>query len=324
MATVTASATLAAAGTLSPAATGTTLPTATLAGTGSLTATAKATSLPVATLRGTGSLWAGPVITGPPKAALAGVASIIATAGTEPHGTTVRGTVPAVRYDAWSLYAALGPWTQGDAGRGYPLLLFCDALAAMVQPVDDLVRDQGTRPGWSQLLDVQRCPRSALPWLGQFVGVDVDPSLPDAQQRTQLTTQSAEARGTPAAIIAAAQRYVTSGATVRLTERDGDPYRLTVTVFSQNLLGMTYNDVQAAYPTIAAFEAAWPSYSSFPASGAELTAAVQAATPAGLVVTVDVGAHATYNDIQAIYPTQAAFQAAFSTYNQVQAWVPPS
>jgi hypothetical protein len=226
--------------------------------------------------------------------------------------------------DAYELYQSLGPWTLGDEDTGWTLLRLCDAWARMLQPVDDLVRDTSDGPGWSQVLDVDRCPTGVLPWLGQFVGVDVDRSLTDEAQRDQIRDQQAEARGTPATILAVARAYLDPSATVRLIERDGDPYRLTVNVFSQGLIGETYNALQTAYPSIAAFEAAYPTYDSLPSSGGELASAVEAATPAGLLVTVNTDAHATYDDVQTFYPTQAAFQAAFATWADVAAWIPPS
>lgn len=231
---------------------------------------------------------------------------------------------PVVCADAWVLYGTLGPHTQADPAAGWPLLRLCDALAGMLQPVDDLVRDVAGLPGWSQILDLDRCPTSCLPWLGQWVGVNVDPSLLDTEQRAQIQDQQAEARGTPAAILAVAQSYVGPDTTVRLVERDGDAYHLTVSVFNQGLIGATYNDLQTHHPTISGFEAAYPTYADLPASEAELTTAVQDAVPAGLVVAVNTSAHGTYGDVASFFPTISGFEAALPTWADVTAWVPPS
>jgi hypothetical protein len=99
----------------------------------------------------------------------------------------------------------------------------------MYQMVDDWVRDQPEGPGWSLLMDVNRCPPEALGWLGQFVGVRIPTGLTDAQQRQWIKDRRGFRRGTPAAMIAAVQDTLTGTKAVKMIERDGDPYNLTLT-----------------------------------------------------------------------------------------------
>jgi hypothetical protein len=129
---------------------------------------------------------------------------------------------------AADLYQALAPLTAQEPYNGFSLLILCNAIGVMFQMVDDWVRDQPQGPGWSLLLDINRCPTEALGWLGQFVGVRIPGSLTDAQQRAWILSMIGFRRGTPAAMIAAVQATLTGTKTVTLVERDGDPYALTV------------------------------------------------------------------------------------------------
>ena len=53
-------------------------------------------------------------------------------------------------------------------------------------------------PGWSQVLDINRCPWYALPWLGQFVGVDLakTPGLTYEQSVQKILSRPGFTRGT--------------------------------------------------------------------------------------------------------------------------------
>jgi hypothetical protein len=119
------------------------------------------------------------------------------------------------------LYQALAPLAYDDDSQGQSLQALCDAVGAMFEQTAELVEPgPNGEPPWSAILDVDRAPAFALPWLGQLVGVTVDPTLDEAGQRQQIRAETGMARGTPAAIVAAGQRYLTGTKTVLLIERD--------------------------------------------------------------------------------------------------------
>ena len=130
------------------------------------------------------------------------------------------------------LYAALAPLAAEDAANGWALLVLCNAIGTMYQELEELVRDTPEGPGWSQLLDVDRCPPEALPWLAQFVGVRLLPDSSEAEQRQRIDSTSGFQRGTRDALIGAAQATLTGTKTVIFRERDpagaDPPYSLTV------------------------------------------------------------------------------------------------
>lgn len=192
--------------------------------------------------------------------------------------------------DAWELWRACGPIARWDADAGYPLLTWLSGPGTILQVIDDLVRDTDAAPGWSVLLDVDRCPSYGLAWLAQFVGVRLDPAAADTAKRAEIRTQPGFARGTVTALLAVAQSYLQGTRTVLINERDTSPYHLTVTVYAAELEGLHYNDLTAAYSTYNALTAAFATYNAYAASTAELIAALQAAKPAGLQMTVTIAA----------------------------------
>jgi len=59
-------------------------------------------------------------------------------------------------------------------------------------------------PGWSQILDINRCPAYALPWLAQFIGsgIPANNSLTYQQTIQKMQARSGFQRATPASIVA--------------------------------------------------------------------------------------------------------------------------
>lgn len=141
---------------------------------------------------------------------------------------------PIVSEAAEELYISLGPWSRADEAMGesggWPLLIFCEAIAGRLQPLESLIRDTDDGPGWSVVLDADRAPAEWLPWLGQFVGVTLRPSMSEEEQRTMIRTLPGTIRGTARAIESAAAQYLTGERRVYLIERHGSAYRLTVSM----------------------------------------------------------------------------------------------
>lgn len=138
---------------------------------------------------------------------------------------------PALFPVAAELYRSLLPLAWADADNGYPLAALCAAIGSMRQDLDDLVRDSDAGPGWSALLDVDRAPSNALPWLGQFVGVTVDTTRDDPGQRAMIRDEAGFRRGTPASIVSAAQSTLTGMKSVLMVERDTSAYHLKIRTY---------------------------------------------------------------------------------------------
>lgn len=226
--------------------------------------------------------------------------------------------------DALRLWQSTGPWADADTANGYQLLRWLAGPGSILQSIDDLCRDSAAGPGWSALLDPARCPTYALPWQGQFVGVRLPATLPDAEMRRRIAQESGFARGTPAAIQAAAAPYLRPGRSLTIVERTPDPYSLTVVVRDGDLLTLSYAELAAQYPTYADVADAFDTYADFSSNAPQLEAALQAAKPAGLVMTVQFVSGSIYDDLPGPYPTYDALAAAFPTYDDLTDWTPGS
>ncbi len=155
-----------------------------------------------------------------------------------PTAPVIMGQAP----DTLTLYGRMG-WAQTQDTSG-ELLDWLSGLGEMAQSLDSIATDGydtngNVAPGWSQVLDIDRCPTDWLPWLGQFVGARLDPMKRDDVQRSTIEHPAGWARGTRGAILAAANRYLANGYTATLDERDTSPYHLTITIPTVGYVGST-------------------------------------------------------------------------------------
>lgn len=142
-------------------------------------------------------------------------------------------TRPTVSDTAERIYDRLGAYHDGDADNGWLLLHLCEAAAITRREVDDLYRHDDTGSGWRRLLDPDRAPDWALPWLAQWVGLPDLPLTAD-QQRAVITSAPNYVAGTLASLRAAILPTLTGSQYLGILERTdpddpGDkPYHLTI------------------------------------------------------------------------------------------------
>lgn len=142
---------------------------------------------------------------------------------------------PAVAPSTERFYEDLGEaLTNPDAEHEWSLLRWVNVVCeAMIEPVDQYVRDRDEYPGWVIALDPDNAPVGALGYLAQFVGVTLEPKLTEAEQREKINAPEGFNRGTPAAIAAAVKRTLTGTKTVLITEREGgNAYRYRVRTYA--------------------------------------------------------------------------------------------
>ncbi len=211
------------------------------------------------------------------------------TAGTASSGPSVptapveMGQAP----DTCQLYRRLG-WAK-DKDESRILLRWLSGIGEMLQTVDSIggpqvLADGSVAPGWTQVLDVNRCPTEILPWLGQFVGARFAPTLRDDEQRYLIENSPGWARGTPAAILAAANRFLLPGYAATLLERDTSPYHLTIEIPDAGVEGdATCLALSLAYPSCASLPPAFDTCADLWRGTAAVIASIEGAIPAGLV-----------------------------------------
>lgn len=190
------------------------------------------------------------------------------------------------------LYESVSPLAEDDAANGNALKIIVASLAGMSQEIDTLARD-GSRPGWSNLMDIVTTPLKAIDWLGQFVGVRPIDSLTEAQMRANVTAKTGFARGSVSAMRAAAQLYLTGTKTVNFFERDTSPYHVTINT-----------------------------YTSETPSSANVLAALLSQKPAGVQLAYNTTIGQTYQQLKTNHPLYSQVKSFYATYNHVRNDVP--
>jgi hypothetical protein len=203
---------------------------------------------------------------------------------------------PVVSQAAEDLYAGLGPWAEEDGeATDWALLYWCGALTSGVQKLYIYTFDDGDKPGWSILVDLDRVPAEAMGYLAQYVGVQLPTGNTAAQNRDLILNRPGWKRGRPATIVSAVQQTLVGTKRVNLLERDTSAYHATI---------QTY---RSQTPDSAATEAA-----------------IAAAKPGALIIDLVLLTSATFTEVSAVTPggTFADRLAAFPTFGDVLDYVP--
>lgn len=129
-----------------------------------------------------------------------------------------------------ALWEAIGPAITSQDPSGI-FKAWLDGPTSLLGEVDDVVRDSDSALGWSAELTAEGTHRTK--WTGQLLGVRIPDGLTDAQQRALILDRPATRRGTVGALTSAARMFLTGTQYVGVTERDGSPYRFTVTTYTE-------------------------------------------------------------------------------------------
>lgn len=129
--------------------------------------------------------------------------------------------MPDVHPTTLAIYGRLEEFRRdADARLGYPLLRWLSLLGDQAGEISDLfdridvlpVEDGGDPDATSALTDPTAADAAWLPWLAQFVGVQLDESMTEAEQRDAVRYASSGLRaGTKTGVAAAAKTVLTGG-----------------------------------------------------------------------------------------------------------------
>lgn len=196
---------------------------------------------------------------------------------------------------AQALLDNLAPMLYADAENGSALQYYVEGLGTLFQIVEDWASDTDTAPGWSLLIDVDRCPDEALPWLAQFTGSVLPVGISADDQRDLIRSATRWKRGTPGALVGAPAPFLTGSKTVVFRERyDPDdpavdhPYYLYV---------ITYTD-ETSDPLLVAN-------------------ALMSQKPGGIILNYVVHSGQDYTSLRTNYPSYSAVKTAYATYQGV-------
>jgi hypothetical protein len=174
----------------------------------------------------------------------------------------------------------------------------------------DLVDPATADPGW-------------LGWIAFLLNVTRDSSAPLPTQRAQLeNAQQGWNAGTVMAIRDAAKAYLTGSQIVTVTQQIGDQWHYTVSVFTRQIEGPTYGELGAEFPSYALLDSAFATYGEFSAAIAELTAALIAQNPAGMVQTFQTLSSPLYREIDSAFTPYSALDAHFTLYSDMASYIP--
>lgn len=237
-------------------------------------------------------------------------------------------------------YEACEPLAVGDAENGYALLWFLDANLGQIEDLESYVRARNGRSGWGNMLDADEVPDAAIPWLGQFVGVAVDPNSTVAP-RDQLRKHVRFNRGSRQGIQDYLDSFLLPGHHVEILERvrvtggvetDNLPWNYTVIAHHATIAAARYVDLEVQYPTYAGLAGASATYGDIPAGVPALAAAVQASKPGGDLAWFYFVASGTsiYRELNPgdpitgmPFPRYTDLAAALPTYADVDNYAPP-
>jgi hypothetical protein len=165
-------------------------------------------------------------------------------------------------------------------------------LTSEAERIDQIVVGNGSRDPWRDTFDLETTTIPA--WLGQATGTPVPGGLTLEQQRAYVRERRAQKRGTPGAMRAAVRATLRGSQRVELSERDPDPDRVRVRVYSSEVTDL-----------------------------AATTAAALGQKPVGLLLAVDVLSGATYAHMTTSHgPSYGDFTARFPTYVDARDHVP--
>lgn len=201
--------------------------------------------------------------------------------------------MPALSYVGTRLYEAIDPLVRGqDAAQDYVAAKFTAARAAMFEQVAELVRDRDDMQGWAILFDPQQCPADLLPWLAQYEGVEIPPSVVDEQEIRDLIDETpSQQRGTIWSITALARRYLTGTRAVWFYERYlGDP----------DVLAIRTRTAETPDPDLL------------------LSSIVKFQKPGGVILDYAAVAGLTYDEAEALWATYTIAEAASATYQDAE------
>lgn len=220
---------------------------------------------------------------------------------------------PTLTHTGQRLYDALAPFAYDDENQGWVLAYYCQALAAQIDEVADLTRDTDDGdPGYAGLFDLDTIAEDYLPYVGQFIGVQIPGNLTDDAKRLRIRETDGFKRGTPSAIKGAARQYLTGDKQVFLVERHGGAYRLTVTTYEDETPLHIYDDLPDDFATYDDVLGAYPTYDDLYAAATFIQRSIAPLVPAGIIFDHQVINPGTFDEVR---DTHADFDQIASVYS---------
>ena len=115
------------------------------------------------------------------------------------------------------IFSALASFHAEDDEDDH-LRTYCEALALPAELVYSIIAPREDGAGWERMLDPYGCPAGVLPFLAQWVGVEIQPEWSEAQTRAEIAEPTSWKRGQKPSMETAAKRHLTGSALLILNE----------------------------------------------------------------------------------------------------------
>lgn len=140
-------------------------------------------------------------------------------------------------------YASQNWLVTRTAGIGSTSISVSSQIVNSSYPINSQVANAYT-PGWSSLLDPANCPNQFLPYLGQFVGTAIPPSLDATTARLIIQNECGLLRGTVKAILYATKRNLSGTQSAIVIERSDingnpNPYYFLILVRPEEVVSVS-------------------------------------------------------------------------------------
>lgn len=136
---------------------------------------------------------------------------------------------PTLEPEAGRLYQQLAPVTGKDEENGWATAHLCAVLMAPIERIAALALEDGERPGFAKLMNVDDCDLEDLPWLAQFNGTILSGKEPEEEARRLIREARGSHRGTHPAIVSDIAVLLTGTKHANLLERCGNPFANIIT-----------------------------------------------------------------------------------------------
>lgn len=228
---------------------------------------------------------------------------------------------PSLSHTAQRFYDGVAPLAYDDENQGWALAYLCQALAATIDEIAELVRDrddeEGGAEGYSTLWDIDTADEDWLDWIAQFIGVVIPPGLDIEAKRIHIRETDGFKRGTPDAIKGAVRRYLTGDRQVFLVERYGSAYQLVIATYDSETPASNYADFVADYASYTDLAADFATYGDLYAFAIQITTLVADQIPGGIVFEHRVIDPGTYTEVTSTHSDYTDIAATYITYAEI-------
>jgi hypothetical protein len=174
----------------------------------------------------------------------------------------------------------------------------------------------------SDLADPALADAAWLPWLAQWVGVDLSTLPAVSEHRTAITSARFD-DGSTGSFRRMIEMWIGDAAPYNIIRRSGgNRWAVKVQLYAGTLPGSTYDQLADEYPSYADMTGSGLTYEQLGAVLLAIQRSLAALKPAWVLLTVEIIAGATYGDLSDEFATYADLAATGLSYGDLSSYTP--